>query len=75
LIHTGIGGCVVKSRRRAMTAEPQARFGIDKLNAGRSEIPAVTHVDYSARIQTVHVTPTRFIMLCLSAAAISRAAR
>jgi carbamoyltransferase len=37
-----------------MTAEEQARFGIDKLNVPRSEIPAVTHVDYSARIQTVH---------------------
>jgi carbamoyltransferase len=31
-----------------------ARFGIDKLNVARSDIPAVTHVDYSARIQTVH---------------------
>jgi carbamoyltransferase len=45
---------VVKGRRRAMSAEEQARFGIDKLNAIRSEIPAVTHVDDSARIQTVH---------------------
>jgi carbamoyltransferase len=45
---------VVAGRRRAMTAEEQARFGIAKLNAVRSEIPAVTHVDYSARIQTVH---------------------
>ncbi len=40
--------------RRAMTAEEQALFGIDKLNVPRSTIPAVTHVDYSARIQTVH---------------------
>jgi carbamoyltransferase len=45
---------VVPRRRRAMTADEQARFGIDKLNVPRSEIPAVTHVDYSARIQTVH---------------------
>jgi carbamoyltransferase len=45
---------VVKSRRRAMTAEQQALFGIEKLNVPRSDIPAVTHVDYSARIQTVH---------------------
>ena len=45
---------VVPERRRAMTAEEQALFGIDKLNVARSEIPAVTHVDYSARIQTVH---------------------
>jgi len=37
-----------------MTAEQQALFGIDKLNVPRSDIPAVTHVDYSARIQTVH---------------------
>jgi len=40
-------------KRRSMTAEEQALFGIDKLNVSRSEIPAVTHVDYSARIQTV----------------------
>jgi carbamoyltransferase len=45
---------VDKKRRRQMTAEEQALFGIDKLNTVRSEIPAVTHVDYSARIQTVH---------------------
>jgi carbamoyltransferase len=45
---------VVKGRRRAMTAEQQALFGIDKLNVPRSDIPAVTHVDYSARIQSVH---------------------
>src|SRR5262249_50745994 len=45
---------VVKRRRRAMTPEEQALFGIDKLNVPRSDIPAVTHVDYSARIQTVH---------------------
>jgi carbamoyltransferase len=45
---------VRQDRRRAMTREEQALFGIDKLNVVRSEIPAVTHVDYSARIQTVH---------------------
>jgi len=45
---------VVKDKRRQMTAEEQALFGIDKLNVPRSEIPAVTHVDYSARVQTVH---------------------
>jgi len=44
---------VRKDRRRVMTAEEQALFGIDKLNISRSEIPAVTHIDYSARIQTV----------------------
>ncbi|MBF0139692.1 MAG: carbamoyltransferase [Magnetococcales bacterium] len=42
------------SQRRAMTAAEQKLFGIDKLNIPRSTIPAVTHVDYSARIQTVH---------------------
>jgi len=37
-----------------MTNEQKKLFGIDKLNIKRSEIPAITHVDYSARIQTVH---------------------
>ena len=45
---------VVKSRRHALTREQEQLFGIDRLNVVRSEIPAVTHVDYSARIQTVH---------------------
>jgi carbamoyltransferase len=45
---------VIKSRRRQMTAAEQQLFGIEKLNVPRSDIPAVTHVDYSARIQTVH---------------------
>ncbi|MCK9991826.1 MAG: carbamoyltransferase [Alphaproteobacteria bacterium] len=45
---------VVESKRRKMTAEEEKLFGIDKLNVQRSSIPAVTHVDYSARIQTVH---------------------
>jgi carbamoyltransferase len=45
---------MVKDKRRQMTAEEQALFGIDKLNVPRSEIPAITHVDYSARVQTVH---------------------
>jgi carbamoyltransferase len=45
---------VKKDKHRAMSAEEQSLFGIDKLNVSRSEIPAVTHVDYSARIQTVH---------------------
>ena len=42
------------AHRRAMTNEETSLFGIDKLNVPRSDIPAVTHVDYSARIQTVH---------------------
>lgn len=46
---------------RAMTAGEQQLFGIDKLNVPRSSVPAVTHVDYSARIQTVHAdTNPRF---------------
>jgi carbamoyltransferase len=45
---------VVGNRRRSMTREQQELFGIEKLNVPRSDIPAVTHVDYSARIQTVH---------------------
>ncbi len=44
---------VTEARRRSMTAEEQQLFGIEKLNVPRSDIPAVTHVDYSARIQTV----------------------
>ncbi len=45
---------VVEKRRVEMTEAQQALFGIEKLNVPRSDIPAVTHVDYSARIQTVH---------------------
>jgi carbamoyltransferase len=45
---------VAKQHRREMTSKEHALFGIDKLNVPRSSIPAVTHVDYSARIQTVH---------------------
>ena len=44
-----------KSIRREMTNEEKKLFGTDKLNVKRSNIPAITHVDYSARIQTVHV--------------------
>jgi carbamoyltransferase len=45
---------VVERRRRAMTEAERQLFGIEKLNVPRSDIPAVTHVDYSARVQTVH---------------------
>jgi len=45
---------VKKELRRKMTDQEKNLFGIDKLNVSRSSIPAVTHVDYSARIQTVH---------------------
>jgi len=37
-----------------MTAEERPLFGIEKLNVPRSDIPAITHMDYSARIQTMH---------------------
>jgi carbamoyltransferase len=45
---------VKKSKQLKMTEEQKNLFGIDKLNIKRSSIPSVTHVDYSARIQTVH---------------------
>ncbi|MEM7356060.1 MAG: carbamoyltransferase C-terminal domain-containing protein, partial [Acidobacteriota bacterium] len=45
---------VKEERRQAMSDEQQGLFGIDKLNVKRSTIPAITHVDYSARVQTVH---------------------
>jgi carbamoyltransferase len=45
---------VKRERRVPLRDEDNARWGIDKLNVPRSDIPAVTHVDYSARIQTVH---------------------
>jgi carbamoyltransferase len=45
---------VKQARRREMSLDERALFGIEKLNVPRSEIPAVTHVDYSARVQTVH---------------------
>ncbi|MBO0734360.1 MAG: carbamoyltransferase [Methylocapsa sp.] len=52
---------VKPARRLAMTAKEKQLFGIEKLNVLRSKIPAVTHIDYSARIQTVHAeTNPRF---------------
>ena len=45
---------VKKSKQILMTEKDDKLFGIDKLNVKRSDIPAVTHVDYSARVQTVH---------------------
>jgi len=45
---------VNKNHRIAMTSEQEKLFGIEKLNVPRSTLPAITHVDYSARIQTVH---------------------
>ena len=43
-----------KDKRIKMTYEEKNLFGIDKLNVPRSSVPSITHVDYSARIQTVH---------------------
>jgi carbamoyltransferase len=55
---------VREERQRPMSADERALFGIDKLNVPRSEIPAVTHVDYSARVQTVHAdTNARYYAL------------
>lgn len=45
---------IKEDKRIRMTDEQKELFGIEKLNVPRSEIPAVTHVDYSARVQTVH---------------------
>ena len=45
---------VKKDKQIKMRTEDEKLFGIDKLNIKRSNIPAITHVDYSARIQTVH---------------------
>jgi carbamoyltransferase len=45
---------VAKSHRLPCDVNTQQAFGIDRLKQKRSDIPAITHVDYSARIQTVH---------------------
>lgn len=42
------------SRRKKLTSSQESLFGIEKLNVPRSDLPAITHVDYSARVQTVH---------------------
>lgn len=47
-------GDVLEKRRILVNRDHEELFGIDRLNVSRSEIPAVTHVDYSARVQTVH---------------------
>ena len=43
------------NKRRTITAEEEALFGVKKLDTPRSSVPAITHIDFSARIQTVHV--------------------
>lgn len=45
---------VAENRRKALSSEDSRKFGIELLNVPKSDIPAITHVDYSARIQTVH---------------------
>jgi carbamoyltransferase len=57
---------VRKDKRIEMTNEEESLFGIDKLNIKRSSIPAITHVDYSARIQTVHkeTNPKYHALIC-----------
>ena len=50
---------IKKTKQIEMSEKDKSLFGIDKLNVKRSTIPAVTHVDYSARIQTVHKSTNR----------------
>ena len=45
---------VAQKHRKTLSAEDQKKFGIDLLNVPKSDLPAITHVDYSARVQTVH---------------------
>lgn len=58
---------VADTQRIPMTPAQEALFGIEKLNIPRSTIPAVTHVDYSARIQTVHAESSPFFHALLQA--------
>ena len=55
---------VAKNKQLPMTSEQESYFGLKKLNVPRSEIPAVTHVDYSARIQSVSKKLIDGIMKC-----------
>ena len=57
---------VQPSLRNEMTDAEQALFGIDKLNIKRSTVPAVTHIDYSARVQTVHKETNRLYHAVIS---------
>ena len=58
---------VKEDKRYQMTKKEESLFGIEKLNIKRSDIPAVTHVDYSARIQTVHTDTNERYHALLSA--------
>ena len=57
---------VKKQKLRKMTTREENLFGIEKLNIKRSSIPAITHVDYSARIQTVHKNLNPFFHALIS---------
>jgi carbamoyltransferase len=58
---------VTKDKLHALSAQDQAKTGFDKLNVVRSDVPAITHVDNSARVQTVHMeTNPRFHRLLTS---------
>ena len=58
--------CLLKDGEIIAAAQEEALFGIDKLNVHRSLVPAITHVDYSARTQTVHAdTNPRYHALIL----------
>jgi len=60
--------CAVRpERRRIMSSDEEQLFGIDKLNIVRSQIPAATHVDYSARVQTVEASANPRFHALLSA--------
>ena len=48
-----------ENKRIVMTAEEEKLFGIEKLNIARSKVPAITHVDYSSRIQTVEINKNK----------------
>ena len=58
---------IAPGRRLDVADAQQGLFGIDKLNVARSQVPAVTHVDYSARIQTVHASTNPRFHALLSA--------
>lgn len=57
---------IKKDKRRKMTEEEEKLFGIDKLNVPRSSVPAITHIDYSARVQTVHKDTNRLYYKLIS---------